>query len=102
MVEENIFDSMFKQEPKQESEPRKATAKEERVAPKKAANDKTKTYLYRLRPDFFNEIMCYSKLTGLSINSLIEIALGQYLTNGDNHDTWAIAQDMAKKLNNRK
>ena len=104
MVEENIFDSMFKQEPKREQpKPQpKVEKEEEKAAAKKAANDKTKTYLYRLRPDFFNEVMCFSKLTNESINNIIEVALLQYLGNKENHDTFAIAQEMAKRLNNRK
>ena len=81
---------------------KKAKKKEEKAAAKKAANDKTKTYLYRLRPDFFNEVMCFSKLTNESINNIIEVALLQYLGNKENHDTFAIAQEMAKRLNNRK
>lgn len=102
MPEENIFDSMFRQETKNETRPEPKTVKVEEKPLKKQVNDKTKTYLYRLRPDFFNEIMCFSKLTNESINNIIEVALFQYLGNRDNHDTFAVAQEMAKKLNNRR
>lgn len=103
MAEENIFDSMLRSTPRSESKPEpKPAPKAEAEPTKKSSNDKTKTYLYRLRPDFFNEVMCFSKLTNDSINNIIEVALLQYLGNKENHDTFAVAQEMAKRLNNRK
>ena len=71
------------------------------IAPKtkeKDYVDKDAKFLFRLNSNFYKEVQMFAKIRGESVNTLIEVALNQYLNNKDNLDDYKKAKSIAEQF----
>ena len=68
---------------------------------KKAEKDfveKDAKFLFRLNSNFYKEVQMFAKIKGESVNTIVEMALMEYLNNKDNFEDYKKAKSIAEQF----
>ena len=60
--------------------------------------DKDAKFLFRLNSNFYKEMQMFAKIRGESVNTLIEVAITQYLNNKENLEDYKKAKSIAEQF----
>ena len=66
--------------------------------PKKSFVEKDAKFLFRLNGNFYKEVQMFAKIKGESVNTIIEMALMEYLNNKDNFQDYKKAKSIAEQF----
>lgn len=60
--------------------------------------DKDAKFLFRLNGNFYKEVQMFAKIKGESVNTILEMALLEYLNNKDNFEDYKKAKSIAEQF----
>lgn len=58
----------------------------------------SKSFCYRTTPGFYDNLQAFAKIKGVSLNTIIESALLQYMDQPENKDDASLARSIAERI----